>query len=64
MSHVRTSKKAEQLGFRTSCPMTAEITRRLRTRTRKPLLIKLTPNVTHISEFARAVEDAGADGVS
>ncbi len=52
------------LSFGTSCPMTAEITRRLRARTRKPLLIKLTPNVTHISEFARAVEDAGADGVS
>lgn len=52
------------LNFGTSCPMTAEITRRLRARTHKPLLIKLTPNVTHISEFARAVEDAGADGVS
>ena len=52
------------LNFGTSCPMTAEITRRLRARTRRPLLIKLTPNVTHISEFARAVEDAGADGVS
>jgi dihydroorotate dehydrogenase (NAD+) catalytic subunit len=52
------------LSFGTSCSMTAEITRRLRARTRKPLLLKLTPNVTHISEFARAAEDAGADGVS
>jgi dihydroorotate dehydrogenase (NAD+) catalytic subunit len=52
------------LSFGTSCSMTAEITRRLRARTRKPLLIKLTPNVTHISEFARAAEGAGADGVS
>jgi dihydroorotate dehydrogenase (NAD+) catalytic subunit len=52
------------LSFGTSCTMTAEITRRMRARTRKPLLIKLTPNVTHISEFARAAEDAGADGVS
>ena len=52
------------LNFGTSSPMTAEITRRLRPLTRKPLLLKLTPNVTHISEFARAVESEGADGVS
>lgn len=52
------------LNFGTSCPMTAEITRRLRPLTRKPLLLKLTPNVTHISEFARAVEAEGADGIS
>jgi dihydroorotate dehydrogenase (NAD+) catalytic subunit len=52
------------LSFGTSCPMTAEITRRLRVLTKKPLIIKLTPNVTHISEFARAVEQEGADAVS
>jgi dihydroorotate dehydrogenase (NAD+) catalytic subunit len=52
------------LSFGTSCPMTAEITRRLRPLTKKPLIIKLTPNVTHISEFARAVEAEGADAVS
>jgi dihydroorotate dehydrogenase (NAD+) catalytic subunit len=52
------------LSFGTSCPMTAEITKRLRLRTKKPLIIKLTPNVTHISEFARAVEAEGANGVS
>lgn len=52
------------LNFGTSCPMTGEITRRLRARTKKPLIIKLTPNVTHISEFARAVEAEGADAVS
>lgn len=50
--------------FGTSAPKTAEITRRLRALTKKPLLVKLTPNVTHISEFARAVEAEGADGVS
>jgi dihydroorotate dehydrogenase (NAD+) catalytic subunit len=43
---------------------TAQITSALRSHTNKPLIIKLTPNVTHISEFARAVEDAGADAVS
>ncbi len=52
------------LSFGTSCPMTAEITRRLRALTKKPLIIKLTPNVTHLSEFARAVEAEGADAVS
>ncbi len=52
------------LNFGTSCPMTAEITRRLRAGTKKPLIVKLTPNVTHIGEFARAAEDAGADAVS
>ncbi len=52
------------LSFGTSCELIAEITRRLRTLTKRPLIIKLTPNVTHISDFARAVEDAGADGIS
>jgi dihydroorotate dehydrogenase (NAD+) catalytic subunit len=52
------------LSFGTNRDMTREITSRLRPLTRKPLIIKLTPNVTHISEFARAVEEAGADAVS
>jgi dihydroorotate dehydrogenase (NAD+) catalytic subunit len=52
------------LSFGTDCSMTGKITARLRTLTKKPLIIKLTPNVTHISEFARAVEAEGADAVS
>ncbi len=52
------------LNFGTNPAMTAEITRRLRKLTAKPLLIKLTPNVTHVSEFARVVAGEGADGVS
>lgn len=52
------------LAFGTSCPMVAEITRRLRALTRKPLIIKLTPNVTHLAEFARAAQESGADAVS
>jgi dihydroorotate dehydrogenase (NAD+) catalytic subunit len=52
------------LNFGTNCAMTREITSRLRPLTNKPLIMKLTPNVTHISEFAKAVEEAGADAVS
>ncbi len=52
------------LNFGTSCPMVLEITRQLRSRTGKPLIIKLTPNVTHIAEFARAAQEGGADAVS
>jgi dihydroorotate dehydrogenase (NAD+) catalytic subunit len=52
------------LSFGTDCGMVQEITQRLRALTNKPLIIKLTPNVTHISEFARAVQQAGADAVS
>jgi len=52
------------LNFGTNVASVQEITRRLRALTRRPLLIKLTPNVTHIAEFARAAEGEGADGVS
>jgi len=52
------------LNFGTSCPMVGEITRQLRPRTKKPLIIKLTPNVTHISDFAKAVQEAGGDAIS
>ena len=52
------------LSFGTDVAMVSRITRELRKRTRKPLIIKLTPNVTHISEFARAAESEGADAVS
>jgi dihydroorotate dehydrogenase (NAD+) catalytic subunit len=50
--------------FGTDCTMTAEITTTLRKLTNRPLIIKLTPNVTHISEFARVAESSGADAVS
>lgn len=52
------------LSFGMNCQLTAEITRKLRLLTKKCLIIKLTPNVTHISEFARVVADEGADAVS
>lgn len=52
------------LSFGTNVGRTAEVTRRVRARTAKPLAIKLTPNVAFIAEFARAVEAEGADAVS
>jgi dihydroorotate dehydrogenase (NAD+) catalytic subunit len=52
------------LSFGTDLSKVALITKELRKRTRKPLIVKLTPNVTHISEFARAAESEGADAVS
>ena len=41
-----------------------EVTSRVRKVLDKPLIVKLTPNVTDIASIAKAVEDAGADGVS
>lgn len=50
--------------FGTSCEMAAEVTSRVRRATKKPLIVKLSPNVTSIAEIAKAVEAAGADAVS
>ena len=44
--------------------MAAEITRAVKAVTTKPVYIKLTPNVTNIVSIAKAVEEAGADGIS
>ena len=52
------------LSFGTDVQKVNEITRRLRSLTRRTLIVKLTPNVTHIAEFARAASDGGADAVS
>lgn len=40
----------------------ASVTRKVRAHTKKPIIIKLTPNVFNISEIAKACADAGADG--
>jgi dihydroorotate dehydrogenase (NAD+) catalytic subunit len=50
--------------FGTDCASAAEVTRVVRAVTRKPLIVKLSPNVTDIAEIARAVEAAGADAIS
>lgn len=50
--------------FGTSCESASAITTAVRKATKKPLMVKLSPNVTDITAIARAVEDAGADAVS
>lgn len=52
------------LAFGTSTEGAAKITKAVRHATDKPIIIKLSPNVTDIAEIARACEAEGADGVS
>ncbi|NLX83320.1 MAG: dihydroorotate dehydrogenase [Clostridiales bacterium] len=52
------------MAFGTDAKAAAEVTGAVRKVTDKPLIIKLSPNVTDIVEVARACEDAGADGLS
>ncbi|MBQ9965833.1 MAG: dihydroorotate dehydrogenase [Clostridia bacterium] len=52
------------MSFGTSPDAAAEVTRAVRTKTNKPIIIKLSPNVTDIVSIAKACEDAGADGIS
>ncbi len=48
----------------TTCEGAAAVTKTVRAATKKPIMVKLTPNVTNITEIARAVEAEGADCVS
>lgn len=50
--------------FGTSCETAAGITKAVRAATKKPLMVKLSPNVTSITDIAKAVEAEGADAVS
>ncbi len=52
------------LAFGTSAKNAAEVTKAVKKVTTKPVLIKLSPNVTDIVEIAKACEAEGADGVS
>ena len=52
------------MGFGTDPKMAAEVTAAVRKVTKKPVIMKLTPNVTDIAEIAKACEAAGADGIS
>ena len=52
------------MSFGTSPEAAAEVTRAVKKVTQKPVIIKLSPNVTDIVSIAKACEDAGADGIS
>ena len=52
------------MSFGTDPACAAQVTKAVKTVTSKPVIIKLSPNVTDIVAIARACEDAGADGVS
>ncbi len=52
------------MSFGTDPAAAAEVTRAVKAVTRKPVIIKLSPNVTDIVSIAKACEDAGADGIS
>jgi len=52
------------MSFGVDPEMAAEITREIKKVTTKPVIIKLSPNVTDIAEMASACESAGADGLS
>ena len=51
------------IGLGTDPALAAKVTRMAKTASKKPVYVKLTPNVTNIVEIAKAVEEAGADGL-
>ena len=52
------------MAFGTTCAGAASVVRAVRARYGKTLIVKLSPNVTDVTEIARAVEAEGADSVS
>ena len=56
--------KAGCMAFGSSYEGVKEVTSKVRKVLNKPLIVKLTPNVTNIAEIAKGAEDGGADGVS
>ena len=52
------------MAFGTSCASAQKVTKAVRNAYKKTLIVKLSPNVTDITEIAKAVEFAGADSVS
>ena len=52
------------MSFGTDPKAAAAVTRAVKAVTKKPVILKLSPNVTDITEIAKACEDAGADGIS
>lgn len=56
--------KSGGVQFGTSCESVGAITDSVRRHCKKPLIVKLSPNVTDIAEIARSAEANGADAVS
>jgi len=56
--------KAGGITFGTDPVVAAELTRAVKAVSSVPIYIKLSPNVTNIVEIAKAVEEAGADGIT
>ncbi|MBR1914317.1 MAG: dihydroorotate dehydrogenase [Lachnospiraceae bacterium] len=57
--------KQGAIQFGTDPDMLTEVTQRCKTKAKdKPVIMKLTPNVTSIADMARAAEAGGADGIS
>ncbi|MBR5490875.1 MAG: dihydroorotate dehydrogenase [Oscillospiraceae bacterium] len=52
------------MAFGTDAKAAAEVTAAVKEVTKKPVYLKLSPNVTDIVSIAKACEDAGADGIS
>lgn len=52
------------MSFGTDPKAAAEVTAAVKAVTKKPVIVKLSPNVTSIAEIAKACEGAGADGIS
>ncbi len=52
------------MSFGTDPTAAAQVTKAVKAVTKKPVIIKLSPNVTDIVSIAKACEDAGADGIS
>lgn len=52
------------MSFGTTPELAAEVTSAVKAAVKKPVIIKLSPNVTDIAAVAKACEDAGADGIS
>ena len=52
------------LAFGTDCVMASGVVEAVKARTKKPVIVKLSPNVTDIAQMAQAVEAAGADAIS
>ncbi len=52
------------IGFGTSCDMASKVTKEVKRISKKPIIIKLSPNVTDIATIAQSVEAEGADAVS